>query len=425
MAEIQPFRGLRYTAKAGELKDLTCPPYDVVSEEQRQAYLAKNPYNVIRLELPKGEDPYGAAGRTLQEWLEEGILKQDTEPALYIYEEEFTAYGEKKKVKGLICRVKLEEFSKGVVLPHEETLSKAKEDRFRLMQSTFCNFSQIYSLYRDEAHTTLSRVDLLSRDTPRYEFDDGQVIHRLWVVNDKAVIAAIQEDFAERKLYIADGHHRYETALNFRRWCREQGLSAPGDGPDYVMMMLVDMEHEGLAVFPTHRLVHGLADFDSLRLLQQCQDLFRVTRHTGLEQIQPALDAEYQAEHVAFAFYCGGEEWDLLVLKDLSAMDYFLPGKSQASRSLDVAVLHTLVLDKCLGIDEANMANQVNLAYTRDLSEAVASVRRGESQCAFLLNPTRVTEIRDVAAAGEKMPQKSTYFYPKLITGLVMNRLLP
>ena len=198
MAEIQPFRGLRYTAKAGELKDLTCPPYDVVSEEQRQAYLAKNPYNVIRLELPKGEDPYGAAGRTLQEWLEEGILKQDTEPALYMYEEEFTAYGEKKKVKGLICRVKLEEFSKGVVLPHEETLSKAKEDRFRLMQSTFCNFSQIYSLYRDEAHTTLSRVDLLSRDTPRYEFDDGQVIHRLWVVNDKAVIAAIQEDFAAR-----------------------------------------------------------------------------------------------------------------------------------------------------------------------------------------------------------------------------------
>ena len=169
MAEIQPFRGLRYTAKAGEIGKLTCPPYDIISEEQRKAYLAENPCNVIRLELPKeGEDPYAEAGETLRAWLGEGILKQDTEPAVYIYEEEFTAHGEKKKVKGLICRVKLEEFEKGVVLPHEETLSKAKEDRFRLMKSTFCNFSQIYSLYMDEEHETLGRIDLLSRDTPRY-----------------------------------------------------------------------------------------------------------------------------------------------------------------------------------------------------------------------------------------------------------------
>ncbi len=423
MAEIQSFRGLRYTAKAGDPRALTCPPYDIISEEQRQAYLAENPCNVIRLELPKGEDPYGEAGRTLQSWMEDGILKQDTEPALYIYEEEFTAYGQKKKVKGLICRVKLEEFSKGIVLPHEETLSKAKEDRFRLMQATFCNFSQIYSLYMDEAHTTLGRIDLLSRDTPRYEFDDGQVIHRLWIVNDKAVIGAIQEDFRDRKLYIADGHHRYETALNFRNWCREQGLSQPGDDPDYVMMMLVDMEHDGLVVFPTHRLIHGLPNFDSMALLSACEDLFTVTHYEGLDRIQPVLDQEYADEHAAFAFYCGGKEWDLLVLRDLSAMDYFLPGMSEASRHLDVTILHTLILEKRLGIDKENMAKQINLSYTRDFDEAIASVRRGESQCAFLLNPTRVTEIRDVAAAGEKMPQKSTYFYPKLITGLVMNKM--
>lgn len=424
MAEIQPFRGLRYTAKAGETGTLTCPPYDIISEEQRKAYLAENPCNVIRLELPReGEDPYAEAGRTLQSWLDEGILKQDTEPALYIYEEEFTAHGERKKVKGLICRVKAEEFEKGVVLPHEETLSKAKEDRFRLMQATFCNFSQIYSLYMDEEHTTLSRIDLLSRDTPRYEFDDGEVIHRLWIVNDKAVIGAIQEDFRDRKLYIADGHHRYETALRFRNWCYEQGLSKPGDDPDYVMMMLVDMEHEGLVVFPTHRLIHDLPKFDSAALLSACEDLFTVTHYEGLDQIQPVLDREYAEEHVAFAFYCGGEEWDLLVLRDLSAMDYFLPNMSEASHHLDVTVLHTLILEKHLDIDKENMAKQINLSYTRDFDEAIASVRRGENQCAFLLNPTRVTEIRDVAAAGEKMPQKSTYFYPKLITGLVMNRL--
>ena len=205
----------------------------------------------------------------------------------------------------------------------------------------------------------------------------------------------------------------------------EQGLSQPGDDPDYVMMMLVDMEHEGLVVFPTHRLIHDLPKFDSAALLAACGDLFTVTHYEGLDQIQPTLDREYAEEHVAFAFYCGGEEWDLLVLRDLSAMDYFLPNMSEASRHLDVTVLHTLILEKHLDIDKENMAKQINLSYTRDFDEAIASVRRGENQCAFLLNPTRVTEIRDVAAAGEKMPQKSTYFYPKLITGLVMNRLGP
>ena len=202
-----------------------------------------------------------------------------------------------------------------------------------------------------------------------------------------------------------------------------QGLAQPGSDADYVMMMLVDMEHEGLVVFPTHRLIHGLDDFDSAALLSACEDLFTVEHYEGLDRIQPVLDREYAEEHAAFAFYCGGEEWDLLVLRDLSAMDYFMPELSEASRHLDVSILHTLILEKRLGIDKENMAKQVNLSYTRDFDEAIASVRSGENQCAFLLNPTRVTEIRDVAAAGEKMPQKSTYFYPKLITGLVMNRM--
>lgn len=427
MAEIKPFRALRYTAAAGDIAFLTCPPYDIISEEERQHYLRDNPCNVIRLELPKGDEPYAEAGRTLNSWLARGVLRQDTDPGFYIYEEEFTAYGEKKKVKGFICLVKLEEFSKGVILPHEETLSKAKEDRFNLMKATGCNFSQIYSLYMDEEHSTAKTLDALSSGRPRYEFFDGSVTHRMWLVNDREAIASISADFAGRKLYIADGHHRYETALNYRNWRREQGTATGGE--DYVMMMLVDMASEGLVVFPTHRLVRGLPGggclpgFDAEKLLSDCEGLFEITRYDSLEGIEETIAKPFSRGANAFAFYSGGSGWAQLVLKNADAMENALPDKSEAYRSLDVSVLHSLILERLLGIDKENMANQINLTYTRSLDEALDSVRSGASQCAFLLNPTRVTQIRDVAAAGEKMPQKSTYFYPKLITGLVMRTM--
>ena len=426
MAEVKGMKGLRFqTSKAGSIQELCCPPYDIISEGQRKAYLERNEHNVIRLELPKGDDPYGTAGRLLEEWIQQGILKREEKESLYIYEEEFTARGERKRVKGFICRVKLEEFEKGVVLPHEETLSKAKEDRFNLMKAAFCNFSQIYSLYMDPEHVTLARIDQLSQGEPQAEFTDGEgVTHRLWVVSDPETVAAVCGDFKDRKLYIADGHHRYETALNFRNYCREQGLAKEGDPADYIMMMLVDMEHDGLVVFPTHRLLRNLKNFDPRAAMKACEPYFRVE-----EKRLRCPDGKGPGRKVRqggkrrFGFYCGGDRWTLLTLKDLSVLDGLLPGLSEASKSLDVTVLHTLVLEKLFGIDKENMANQVNLTYTRSFQEAVESVEKGESQCAFILNPTRVAEIRDVAAAGEKMPQKSTYFYPKLITGLVMNPL--
>lgn len=428
MADIRAFRALRYDlTKAGAIEELTCPPYDIISEEQRQGFLKRNPYNVIRLELPKGgEDnggPYAAAGAALKGWLSSGILKRDMEEGVYIYEEEFLSqvdHGEKKFLRGLICLVRLEEFSAGVVLPHEETLSKAKEDRFRLMQATGCNFSQIYSLYQDPAHTTRRRLDNLAQSCePRYAFSDGLVTHRLWVVNDPVAISALQEDFAGRKLYIADGHHRYETALRYRSWCREQGAYCPGAG--YVMMMLVDMADPGLVVFPTHRLVRGLEGFSGEKLLAACEELFEAAPREGLPAAEEALREAYGAGRHAFAFY-DGVKWHTLTLRAGADLDALLPQLGSAARRLDVTVLHSLILERVLGIDKENMANQVNLTYTRSTQEAVASVDSGESNCCFLLNPTRVEEIGDVAANGEKMPQKSTYFYPKLITGLVMNQ---
>lgn len=423
MANIKPFKALRFnTEKSGKIEELVCPPYDIINDEQRQEYIRTNDNNIIRLELPKGENPYDNASVILKNWLDSEILKRDEKEAVYIYEEEFTAYGERKKFKGCIVRVELAEFSKGIVLPHEETLSKAKQDRFNLMKATNCNFSQIYSLYMDSEHKILNRLDRLSKGKPEVELtDNDNVTHRLWVVTDTDEISAICNDFADKKLYIADGHHRYETALNYRNYCHENNIGSGGE--NYVMMMLVDMEHNGLVVFPTHRLVRDLENFDAKKAMNLCKEYFDVSIKSDISEIESTLRTYYEQDKKAFAFYSGGESWTLLVLKNMDIIKELLPNKSKASQGLDVTVLHTLVLEKLFGIDAENMANQINLTYTKYFEEAIESVKSGRSQCAFILNPTKVTEIRDVATAGEKMPQKSTYFYPKLITGLVMNDL--
>ena len=394
MAEVKPFRGLRFDCeKAGAIEKLVCPPYDIICEQQRQEYLAENENNIIRLELPKGEAPYETAGKTLSDWLDRGILRRDDEEAVYIYEEEFTAGTERRSFKGCIVRVRLEEFSKGIILPHEETLSKAKEDRFNLMKATNCNFSQIYSLFNDGSHEITARLDRLGKAAPISELTDGEgVTHRLWAVTDKDEISAVCSAFAEKKLYIADGHHRYETALNYRNYCRENGI-------------------------------RDLESFDADAAMAECAKWFDITEFSGTDTIEATLHEKYLAGEKALAFYCGGNKYRLLVLRDKQAVSAFLPEKSSAYCGLDVSVLHTLILERIFGIDAENMAKQINLTYVKKFGDALSAVDEGRAQCAFILNPTKVEEIRDVAAAGEKMPQKSTYFYPKLITGLVMNEI--
>lgn len=425
MAEIKGYKGLRFNCeKAGKIEELVCPPYDIISDQQREEYIKTNPHNIIRLELPKGDDKYNKAAEILKDWLEKGILVKEDKPAIYIYEEEFTAYGERKAIKGIICRVKLEKFSKGIILPHEFTLSKAKEDRLNLMKATNCNFSQIYSLYMDGGKNTLGKIDSLSKSEPDIQLQDNDnVTHRMWIIKDEKAIADICSDFTDRKLYIADGHHRYETALNYRNYLREQGLAKEGDACDYQMMMLVDMEHPGLVVFPTHRLVRNLDSFNAERVIDGCKEYFDVTEHSDINTIESTLMELYNQGKKAYAFYCGGSSYKLLVLKDTNIIKKLLPNASTATQQLDVTILHTLILEKIFGIDAENMAKQINLTYTKIFDEAISSVQQGNSQCAFILNPTRVSEIREVASNGEKMPQKSTYFYPKMITGLVMNQL--
>ena len=332
--------------------------------------------------------------------------------------------GGKRSVYGMIAQVRLEEFEKGIVLPHEETLSKAKADRLNLMKATACNFSDVYSLYDDNGgeSETGDILALVMKEAPAIAFtDEAGLSHRLWAITDEGMITAIQNNFTDIKLYIADGHHRYETAINYRNWRKEQGL--PMGDSDHIMMMLVEMSHPGLTVFPTHRLLRDLPNFDAKAMLDVCRDLFDVQEGLPLFALDEWMEQAYLDGKKAFGFYTGGDTAAALTLKDLSVMDAKLPELSAASRGLDVTVLHTLILEQVLGIDKVNMAQQINLTYTRSRAEALGSVNNGTSQAAFLLNPTRVSEIRDVAAAGEKMPQKSTYFYPKLITGLTVNVL--
>ncbi len=427
MAEIKSFKGLRYTDKAGEISQLCCPPYDIVSPQQRQQLLEKNPYNLIRLELPvvNGSEDinlYRDAASTLRSWIKEEILKRDEKDSIYIYEMEFSHMGKNYKVKGYVSLVKLEPFSKGIILPHEETLSKAKVDRLNLMKTTGCNFSQIYSLYIDEDNSVFGLIDKYSQAEPDISFTDSDsVTHRMWAVSDNEFITALQEKMADKKLYIADGHHRYETALNYQSYV--QGNLDEVGSSDYVTMMLVNMENEGLVVFPTHRIVRDLPEFDYNAVCEKCKEYFEVTPYLNREKGEIGLAKAYEEGKKAFVLFTGDNNYTLLTLKDISVMDSMIPTGCKALRQLDVSVLHSLVLERIFGIDKENMAKQINLTYTRSADEAISAVDGKRANCCFLLNPTRVSEIRDVAAAGDKMPQKSTYFYPKLTTGLVMNKI--
>ncbi|MDE6132782.1 MAG: DUF1015 domain-containing protein [Oscillospiraceae bacterium] len=416
MAEIKAFKGMRYTSAAGDLNALVCPPYDIISDSQREKYVEENPCNIIRLELPKGGDErYKEAGKTLKDWLDKEILACDKEDSIYVYEMLFSANGARNRLKGFVSLVKLVEFSEGIVLPHEETLSKAKEDRFNLMSETFCNFSQIYSLYMDGDGSVYSMIDGCSKGAPDMEVTDPDgTVHRMWRVSDSGVIKDVTEAFKDKKLYIADGHHRYETALNFHK---KQGTESSG----YIAMMLVNMENKGLVVFPTHRIVKNLDNFNAEKVIEACKPYFTIAEAPGEERMQAALNQLYDDGKKAFAMYTGCGKCYVMTLSDESAVKRLLPEMSEAYCGLDVTVLHSLVLERILGIDKENMANQKNLTYTRSRREALEAVDMDGADCSFILNPTKVSEIRDVAAAGEKMPQKSTYFYPKLITGLVMN----
>ncbi|MCH5188167.1 MAG: DUF1015 domain-containing protein [Oscillospiraceae bacterium] len=422
MTKVLPFRGLRPT---GPLNEITTPPYDIISPEEQKGFYEKNPDNIIRLEYglmydsdTDGDNRYTRAAKELKRMLCSGALRRDDADAFYIYEELFEHRGKQYSLKGVIGIVELSEFSEKKVLPHEETLSKAKADRFELMKATNCNFSQIYSLYNDEKQELPRLLDELSAREPDESFVafDG-LRQNLWIISDPSATAEISRIFSDKQLFIADGHHRYETALNYKRYMEEN--HAEGDLWKYCMMYLVDMSSPGLVVLPTHRIVHSLENFNAADIAKKAAADFDIS------DIDPSKAEEILEKHAdknVFVMYSEGG-CSLFVLKDKAAIVSALPDKADEYRGLDVSVLHTLVLEKLMGIDKENMSKQINLSYTRSAAEGFAAVNSGKANCVFLLNPTKVSQIKSISLVNEKMPQKSTYFYPKLVTGIVMNML--
>ncbi|MBS3886341.1 MAG: DUF1015 domain-containing protein [Dethiobacter sp.] len=436
MAIIVPFRGVRYNqAQAGKLAELVTPPYDVIYEAEQRHFYEKNDYNIIRLEygeIHSGDDSqnnrYTRAHSFFKTWLEQHILVHDEQPAIYLYEQEFTASGSRLTRSGFIAGIKVEDYETGIILPHEETLSKAKADRLELLRHCHANFSPIFGLYDDSSLTVEKIASRYKQNKANVAFtDESGESHRLWIINNSGDLATISSLFKNQKVYIADGHHRYETALNFYKEMLDKGDSRFS----FCLMTLVNLHDPGLVIYPTHRLVKNVAGFNAEEFLDNLKQIFTVTTLA-----LPAADrgailsaelnavAALRADSHAFLLYLGGEKLHRLILRratDNQLMAACCSTFSPAWRSLDVAILQSLVLEGMLGIDKEARAGGTNLAYTRDEAGALDRVDTGEFQAVFYLNPTQVREVTEVAAAGDKMPQKSTFFYPKLITGLVIN----
>src|SRR4051794_28193826 len=421
MAFVEPLAALHYDpAVAGPFQDLAAPPYDVIDPEQRAELQSRSPYNVVALDLPEdpaGGDRYAHAAELLQSWRAEGAVVRDDEPALWALVQDYTAPdGRRLTRNGFFARVRVEDYGPGTIRPHERTHPGPKEDRLRLTRATQANLSPIFSLYSDPESRAWAAIESGVGGDPWGEVtDDDGTVHRVWRVGDPDVLSEVHDALEDAELLIADGHHRYETA---RVYAEEIG----GEGPHrYVLMCLVALEDPGLTVFPTHRLVRGLRPDQHEALATALRNDFEVHEVTRDELIPPPgggpLELGYIDAHFRRPFR--------LRLRDQKLADEALAGHAAAYRSLDTAVLEALILKRTLGMTEESISHFEGIGYARDDEDAVASVERGDYDAAFLMRPAPVSQIRDVAQAAENMPPKSTYFFPKVLTGLIFNPLGP
>jgi uncharacterized protein (DUF1015 family) len=409
LAKIYPFQPYRYTAKAGPLGDLVTQPYDKISPKMQAKYLQKNPYNLVRVILGprKPEDTdrdntYTRAAAFLNEWIASGILARDPEPAVFPYFQEFTVpdSGERMVRKGFIALGGVEDYSAGIVHRHEQTLSGPKKDRLELLRHTHAHFGQLFMLYPDPECAIDKLLDQAAAAPPLAEVtDEYGVIHRIWKI---AGASRIQQLMADKKLVIADGHHRYETALAFR----DENPNLPG--ADRVMMTFINMHSPGLRILATHRLVSGLpTEGFPDEFLRTCADDFQVEEIAGVEALKNAW--KDCANRTIIGAAIGNR---LFKLEERDARD-----------ELDVRILHQTLLGKVLGIGEDAVRDEKHLRYIRGLDAAIEEARQGRAQIAFLLKPTSVRQVADTSFAGGVMPQKSTDFYPKVLTGLTIYKL--
>ena len=447
MARIAPFRGLRYNnVKITTMEDVVSPPYDVIDEQTRHALFTKNPYNMVQLDLAKSVDAgalsderYQQARQTFERWQQAEILVRDAQPTLYLYHTEYAIpSGKRFTRKGLVALAGLAEFAEGVVKPHEKTFRGVTTDRLRLIDACQAQFSPIFSLYSDPTGEILAILEAARAEVPLSSVcDHDGCRHTIWAITDQSAIASVSAKFASKSLYIADGHHRYTTALQLRELMRErQGSVAPDSPYDYTMMYLCGMEDEGLSVLPTHRVarIPYITTVDALVETMRggfaVEEISGGSRETLVAEVLARMD-ENTKDTMFGLYHPGADRCFLLTLKP-GVMAETCSGKQpEALQDLDVVVLSELVLGCLLGLSHQRCEDESLIHYFPDPDEALdAAVKesvdgRLGNPILFLMNPTLVSQVRRVADEGLVMPHKSTYFYPKVLTGLVINPLRP
>jgi uncharacterized protein (DUF1015 family) len=431
MADIRAFRGFRYDlGRVGALSDVVAPPYDVIDPALQQKLYDASPYNAIRLELTRTEPgeasdgKYARAANTLREWLAANVLHQDGARGLYVYEQEYAVEGQTLARRGFMARVRLEPFGKGKVFPHEQTLSGPKEDRLKLYRATGFNLSPVFGLYPDPSGDAFAPLEPFIRSAPPLVAKDHLgVTNRLWTVTDSAAVSKVIGLMGPKPVYIADGHHRYETGLKYLQERREAG-EVPDDeaAPNFCLMMLVGMSDPGLLILPTHRLVSGLASgLTAPQLEAALASHFAVVERTGGNAQAAWEHIQMDGSQTVFGFGTVADgQWTVAKLRDGAVMAELAPDQSAEWRGLGVSVLHKLVLEKLLR-DKSGGAAECK--YVHLLREATDATAQKECQLACLVPPATMGHVERIAGHGEKMPPKSTYFYPKLLTGLVFNSL--
>ena len=437
MAEIQPFRMVHYDRKfVAELDRLITPPYDVISPEEQDSFYTTHPLNIIRLVLGKqfaddvnGDNRYTRAAATMRQWLDEGTLIRESNPGMTVYQMEFEQPGHgPRTIDGIICLIKVDDYGKGKVLPHEKTYKGPKQDQLDLLRACRANMTPIHALFGDECNTVADMYKRHIQGPPDQETKDADgTIHRTWNICDPAVIERLQGIFGQKSLFIADGHHRYETARAYKEEMRAAGHTSPSDPHEYLMAYLTSMSHPGLTILPAHRMVKGLGHLDVGGFLKELEPYFHIEelcfndqdRQSIFRTLMERIES-YSEIGGKFGMIVQGEPcFRLLRLKDFHTADSLMDSSIPAPlRGLDVTILRETIMNHGLGMDGENAEGKTE--YTPLIEEALRRVTKGEIQISFILNPTRVDQVRAAAELGHKLPHKSTYFYPKISSGLVL-----
>jgi len=426
VAEIRPFRGIHYNQSVvSDLSTVICPPYDVITPQMQQELYHRSGYNFVRLEsgrdLPQDtatNNKYTRSAATLEQWLEQDVLEADRKPAIYLHEHKFSHLGKQYKRRGIITRVRLEEWDRMAIRPHEGTLTEPKSDRLSLLWACQANTSPIMALFEDQEKQTCSLLATQTQNKPMISSADGEESHNVWAITEPEVVNQICHRLAEQPLYIADGHHRYESALTYQRERHACSPSMPADEAlNFVMMTLVDFSDPGLIILPPHRLVRGIPKSSLDELASRLESFFEVT-----ELPLSILKTEANQEGLLL-FGLTGEHLLMLKLRDQVDVNRMIPYfHSELYKQLEVSIVDHVILEKLLGL--SGDKEESNLDYSYESQDAVQRVQEGEYQLAILLNPIKSEIFKAIADAGDRMPRKSTYFYPKLPAGLIFNRLV-